>query len=109
MPARRICPGLYVIPVGPVNTFLLDSPDGCVLIDTGFPNSENTILKAIQQLGKRSNDIRHIVLTHAHPDHIGGDAGLRRASAVFEGNGMGQVIAHVAYRTQDAIFGQAPA
>jgi glyoxylase-like metal-dependent hydrolase (beta-lactamase superfamily II) len=80
MPVRRICHSLYVIPVGPVNTFLLDSPDGCVLIDTGFPKSENTILKAIQQLGKRPTDIRHIVLTHAHPDHIGGAARLRQAT-----------------------------
>ena len=77
---RSICQGLYAIPVGPVNTFLLDSPDGCVLIDTGYPNSGKTILRVVDQLGKRPSDIRHIVLTHGHPDHIGSAAALRRAT-----------------------------
>jgi glyoxylase-like metal-dependent hydrolase (beta-lactamase superfamily II) len=42
----QIADGLYVIPVGPVNTFLLDSPDGCALIDTGVSGSVGAILRA---------------------------------------------------------------
>ena len=36
MAATQIVPGLYAIPVGPVNTFLLESSDGCTLIDSGL-------------------------------------------------------------------------
>jgi glyoxylase-like metal-dependent hydrolase (beta-lactamase superfamily II) len=80
MPAKLITDGLYVIPIGPVNTFLLDSPEGCTLIDTGFPNSADKILQAIRELGKEASDVRHIVLTHAHPDHIGSLAALKQAT-----------------------------
>ena len=50
MLAKLIASGLYVIPVGPVNTFLLESSDGCALIDTGFPGSADKILQAISDL-----------------------------------------------------------
>jgi glyoxylase-like metal-dependent hydrolase (beta-lactamase superfamily II) len=80
MPSTQIVPGLYVIPVGPVNTFLLDSPDGCTLIDSGLPGSTDKILDAIRALGKQPSDVRHILLTHAHPDHIGSFAALKKAT-----------------------------
>lgn len=80
MLAELIVNGLYVIPLGPVNTFFLESPDGCALIDTGVPNSAGTILKAITELGKKASDVRHIVLTHAHPDHIGSFAALKQVT-----------------------------
>jgi len=80
MAAIKILDGLYMIPLGPVNTFLLDSSDGCALIDCGLPGSQDKILQAVQELGKKPNDIHHIILTHAHPDHIGGFAALKRAT-----------------------------
>lgn len=49
---------MYVIPVGPVNTFLLESSNGCTLIDFGLPGSAEKILQAAQELGKKPNDIR---------------------------------------------------
>jgi glyoxylase-like metal-dependent hydrolase (beta-lactamase superfamily II) len=80
MSATQIVPGLYVIPVGPVNTFLLESSDTCTLIDSGLPGSAEKILQAVEALGKKPKDIRQIVLTHAHPDHIGGLAALKKAT-----------------------------
>ena len=80
MAAAQIVPGLYVIPVGPVNAFLLESSDGCTLIDSGLPGSADKILQAIRELGKQPTDIRHIVLTHAHPDHIGSFAAIKKAT-----------------------------
>src|SRR5579864_1908568 len=80
MSAIQIVDGLHVIPVGPVNTFLLESADDCTLIDTGLPGSADKILQAIRGLGKQPTDIRHIILTHAHPDHIGSLAAIKRIS-----------------------------
>lgn len=80
MSARLIVPGVYAIPVGPVNTFLVDAPDGCALIDAGFPGSGDKILQALRGLGKQPGDVRHILLTHAHPDHIGSLARLQQAT-----------------------------
>ncbi len=80
MLAKPIVDGLYAIPISIVNTFLIDSPDGCVLIDTGVSGSADKILQAVRQLGKQDSDIRHILLTHAHPDHIGSFAALKQAT-----------------------------
>jgi glyoxylase-like metal-dependent hydrolase (beta-lactamase superfamily II) len=80
MDATQIVPGLYVIPVGFVNTFLLEGSDGCTLIDSGMPGSADQLLQAIAKLGKQPQDIRHILLTHAHVDHIGSLAALKKAT-----------------------------
>lgn len=76
MLAKQIVSGLYVIPLGMVNTFLIDA-DGLTLIDAGAPGSEAKILQAIQELGKQPTDIQQILITHAHPDHVGGLAALK--------------------------------
>lgn len=52
----------------PVNCYLADEGDSLTLIDTALPFSYKGILKAAETLGK---PITHIVLTHAHSDHIG--------------------------------------
>ena len=57
MAATQIVHGLYVIPVGPVNTFLLESSDGCTLIDTGLLGNADKILQAIGDLGKQPSGL----------------------------------------------------
>ena len=80
MSAKQIVSGLYSIALGPVNSFFLDLPEGGVLVDTGLPDSADKILRALEGLGKQPRDVRHIILTHAHPDHIGSAAALRKAT-----------------------------
>lgn len=79
MRVRRIVPGLYAVPLGPVNVFLIDS-DGLTLIDTGFAKHAEKIMEAVQAIGRQPADIRHILVTHCHPDHAGGLAAIKQLS-----------------------------
>ena len=78
--AKEVVPGLFVIATGVVNTFLLDDADGCALIDAGLPDRVDDILRGIAAAGKRPADVRHLIVTHAHPDHIGSLAAVRAAT-----------------------------
>lgn len=65
-------------PLGHVHIVRL--PDGYALIDTGPPGSAPAILDALDQLGGRPEDVRQIVLTHSHVDHMGSAAHLVAAT-----------------------------
>ncbi len=80
MPAEQIAPSLYLVPLGLVNAFFIDEPGDGVLIDTGFPGNTDKILSALKELGKQPSDVRHILLTHTHADHIGNAAALKKAT-----------------------------
>jgi glyoxylase-like metal-dependent hydrolase (beta-lactamase superfamily II) len=79
MSVKPVVEGLYRLP-GLVNLYLLDAPEGLVLIDTGYPGGEKTVLAALQTLGRAPGDLRHVILTHAHVDHLGGLAAIVRAT-----------------------------
>jgi hypothetical protein len=38
--SQQVVPGLFVIPTGIVNTFLIDALEGCVLVDAGLPGRD---------------------------------------------------------------------
>ncbi len=80
MGAKRVVDGVWEIGLRQVNAFFLDAPEGGVVIDTGTPGHEGRILEALKGIGKGPGDVRHIVLTHGHPDHIGSAAALKRAT-----------------------------
>lgn len=52
----------------PVNCYFVEEDDGLTLIDAALPNSAKPILQAAEITGKQ---IKRIILTHAHSDHIG--------------------------------------
>ena len=68
-----------MVPLGPVNAYLLDQGE-LTLIDTGVPGSERKIVRAIERIGKKVTDLKHIIVTHCHPDHAGSVAALKRLS-----------------------------
>jgi len=75
----QIVKGLWQISLGGVNAFLIDDGD-LTLIDTGLPKSEDKIVAAIEATGKKVTDLKHIIVTHCHPDHAGSVAALKRMS-----------------------------
>ena len=79
MTVQHVVPDVYAIPLGGVNAFLI-AADELVLIDTGLPGNAEPILRAVRALGKQPADIRHMLVTHCHPDHSGGLAALKAAT-----------------------------
>jgi glyoxylase-like metal-dependent hydrolase (beta-lactamase superfamily II) len=54
-----------------VNWTLVTDENGVLLIDAGFPGSREDVLDSMRQLGFGVDDLRAILLTHAHVDHFG--------------------------------------
>lgn len=80
MITKKLADGVYEIALGAVNVWLLEGNDGLVLMDTAMPQHVGKILAGIEELNRKPSDVKHIVLTHAHPDHIGGLADLKEAT-----------------------------
>jgi hydroxyacylglutathione hydrolase len=59
---------------------LIESDGGLVLVDAGLPGFERLILRRMAALGR--DDLRLIFITHAHVDHYGSAAALRRLTGV---------------------------
>jgi glyoxylase-like metal-dependent hydrolase (beta-lactamase superfamily II) len=77
MANTQIVEGLWMVPLGPVNAYLLDQGE-LTLIDTGMPGSEGKIVAAIEAIGKKATDLKHIIVTHCHPDHAGSLAAMKK-------------------------------
>jgi hydroxyacylglutathione hydrolase len=77
----KVADGVYRIPARAANTYLVEAANGLVLVDTGMPGSEKRILKAIAGLGREPGDVKLILLTHRHLDHIGSAAALKKETS----------------------------
>jgi metallo-beta-lactamase class B len=61
-----------------LSSFLITSSQGHILIDTGLPEATPQIVASIEKLGFKATDIKYLLNTHAHLDHTGGLAELKR-------------------------------
>lgn len=63
------------------STHLIETDDALFLVDAGFFGHSSTVLRAIRRLGRRPEELRLVLITHAHLDHFGGLAGLSDAAS----------------------------
>lgn len=54
-----------------VNWTLVTDDTGVMLIDAGYPGDREAVLASLKALGYGAADVRAILLTHAHIDHLG--------------------------------------
>jgi metallo-beta-lactamase class B len=70
----HIIGNIYYVGTNGVSSFLIVTPDGHILLDSGFNQSVPLIRDSITKLGFRVADIRMLLSTHAHFDHVAGHA-----------------------------------
>jgi len=80
MAFTKIIDGAYPVPMGNANAVLLDAGPELVLVDAGFPGKADKVFNAVAKLGRKPSDLKHLVFTHGHPDHIGSAVPLIRAT-----------------------------
>lgn len=74
----RVFGNTYFVGTAGLSSLLLASDQGLVLIDGALPQSAPLIAANIRALGFRSADVKLILTSHAHFDHVGGVAALQR-------------------------------
>src|SRR5262245_49891542 len=72
---RRIGPGL-------VNSYLVADGDAVAIVDAGLPGHWRELPRELAALGRSLGDVRAVLLTHGHPDHVGFAERIRRERGV---------------------------
>jgi len=80
MAAEEVVSGVYGIAMVYVNAFLIAGEDGLALVDSGLPKRKDTILAVVAGIARQPVDLKHILITHHHVDHMGSLADLKEAS-----------------------------
>ena len=76
MQLTQITETVFQVALPIVNVFLVRLPSGLLLIDSGPKGSRDLIFDAIRQIGQQPDDLKFIIITHAHHDHAGGLAAI---------------------------------
>jgi metallo-beta-lactamase class B len=78
VPPRHLIGNIYFVGAMGVSSFLITTPEGHFLLDTGLPATASRIERGVEELGFKLSDIKLILSSHAHFDHVGGHAALKR-------------------------------
>lgn len=67
----QISDDIWYVGNSSVSAHLIDTGDGLILIDTCYPQTAYMLIESIRKCGFDPEDIRFILHTHVHYDHIG--------------------------------------
>jgi metallo-beta-lactamase class B len=76
----RIVGNIYYVGAVNIASYLITTPQGHILMDTGMNEMHDGIKNSIVKLGFKVTDIKIMLSSHAHFDHIEGHAAMQRAT-----------------------------
>ncbi|MEC3954449.1 MBL fold metallo-hydrolase [Nocardia sp. CDC153] len=71
MKIEQVSESVYVVAGTNVNWAVVSDERGVTLVDAGYPVDTGDVLKSVREIGNDLADVRAVVVTHAHLDHIG--------------------------------------
>jgi len=76
---EKVIEGIHRIIGARSNIYLIEGKD-LILIDTGMPGDGDKVLEVLKELGYRNEDLKYILITHAHLDHVGSLSFLKEST-----------------------------
>lgn len=77
-PPFRIAGNLYYVGTNEMALFLITTPAGHILLDSGFEGKVPQLRASVETLGFRFEDVKILLASHAHIDHVQGHARVRQ-------------------------------
>ena len=108
---ETVLPGLYRVPLPlpgdalkAVNVYLIEDDDGYTLVDSGWdtPTSWQALTDGLRRVDADVREVRRVLVTHLHHDHVGQATALHRAAGAQvwlgadERRGYESVLYHMA-------------
>ena len=76
-PSHKVIANVYSVGTGTLNSFLFTTPQGNILVNSNFEETLPLLKDAVEKLGFKMTDIKIILGSHAHADHMSGNAALK--------------------------------
>jgi len=80
VPPFRIAGNLYYVGAIDITSYLITTPQGHFVLDGGFVETAPQIERNIVQLGFKLSEVKYLLNSHAHCDHAGGLAELKKVT-----------------------------
>ena len=78
----EIAPGIRRLGSGKINVYLIEEAGAITIVDAGLPGYFGDLQAELTAMGRSLDDVRAVLLTHAHTDHIGFAERIRRERGV---------------------------
>lgn len=83
--AVELADGVWQLTPSPgINSWVVREGDEATLVDTGLSSSAANLVRQLRGLGVRRRDVRRVLLTHSHADHMGAVAPLLRTGVLAD-------------------------
>ena len=79
---RDVVPGIHLITHGHTNCYVVEGDDGVTLVDAAYPRTWAAVRRCLTEVGRSASDVRGLVITHGHFDHVGFASRLQRSYGV---------------------------
>jgi metallo-beta-lactamase class B len=80
-PPHKVIGNVYFVGTVNLGSYLITTPEGHILVNTDFEETVPVIRAGVEKLGFKFTDIKIILGSHAHGDHMEGDAMVKELTA----------------------------
>lgn len=102
MKLHQVTTNVFLVEGIASNWVLIRDGADLTLIDAGYPKDLDGVVASVEQLGHRIEDVRGVLITHAHVDHVGALPGLLQRHQVSTYAGAGEIPMLVGERHEQA-------